>query len=79
MRLLVRDAATQREAALSLAAPGVQIAIAGRELGSLLATVLALRAAGAEVWGELLPANEDGQAFAAATRERWSGDFDQTL
>jgi hypothetical protein len=79
MRLLLRDAATQREAARAAAAPGVRIAVAGRELGSLLATVLALREAGAEVWGELLTANEDGDAFAAAARERFGGDFDQTL
>ncbi len=77
MRLLVRDAAT--DAAAALAAPGVQIAVAGRELGSLLATVLALRAAGAEVWGELLTADEDSEAFAAAARERWGGDFDRVI
>jgi|GEM_PF-6072943 len=79
MRLLLRDAAPGAAAALALAAPGVQIAVAGRELGSLLATVLALRAAGAEVWGEWLPAAEDGDAFAAAARERFGGDFDRVL
>ena len=52
---------------------------AGYELHSLLAAVLALREAGAEVWGEWLMAGEDGEAFAAAARERWGGDFDQTL
>lgn len=79
MRLLVGDAATALDAALRLAAPGVQIAIAGRELAPLLAAVLALRTAGAEVWGELLPADDDAQAFAASARERWGGDFDQRL
>lgn len=79
MRLLVRDAVTQAQAALALAAPGVRIAIAGYELAPLLVAVLALREAGAEVWGEWLMAGEDGEAFAAAARERWGGDFDQTL
>lgn len=79
MRLLVRDAATQAEAALRLAAPGVQIAVAGRELDRLLATVLALREAGAEAWGELLVDEADLDAFAAAARERLGGDFDRRL
>ncbi|WP_326543020.1 hypothetical protein [Pseudorhodoferax sp.] len=80
MRLLVRDAATQAQAALALAAPGVRIAIAGRELDGLLRAVLALRAAGAEVWGEWLRAGEDEEAaFAAALAERWGGGFDRRL
>lgn len=79
MKLLVTDAAAHGAAALPHAGPGVRIAIAGHALAPLLATVLALRATGAEVWGEWLPAGEDGEAFAAAARARWGGDFDRVL
>lgn len=79
MKLLVRDAAASLPAALALAGPGVRIAIAGPALAPLLAAVQALRATGAEVWGEWLGTGEDGEAFAAAARERWGGDFDRVL
>lgn len=80
MRLLVLDAATQAEAALALAKPGVQIAIAGRELASLLSTVLALRAAGAEVYGDWLAPGETPQAFREAARSRFGDeDFERVL
>ncbi len=79
MKLLVLDAATQFETARALAAPGVQIAIAGRDLPQLLSSVLALREAGAEVYGDWLDQGEDLQAFRDAARARFDGDCDQVL